>query len=76
MTRLIPTEVPFADAALGVVAEAVDRIEGHCYQHPDLPNAAAHRTHLDQPTRKSSAPPVTEIKFERFKAISPKRQRT
>ena len=76
MTRLIRTEVLFADAALGVAAEAADRTEGLYFQHLVLPNAVAHPTLLDPPTRKSNAPPVTEIRFARFKVISLKRQRT
>ena len=76
MIRPIRIGVPFADVALGVAAEAVDRTEGPCSQHLALPNAAAHPTHLDPLMKKSSAPPATEIRSGRFKATSPKQRRT
>ena len=76
MTRLIRTEVPSVDAALGVAAEAVDRIEGPFFPHLALRSAVAHPMHLDLPTKKLSELPATEIRFERFKTISLKPQRT
>ena len=76
MTRLIRTEVLFADAALGVAAEAADRTEGLYFQHLVLPNAVAHPTLLEQPKKKSSAQLATETKSGHFKPTFPRPQRT
>ena len=77
MTCLTRTEEPIADdAALGVAAEAADRIEDPYYPHQALLNEAALPTRLDLPKKKLSAPRVTETKLGRCKATSPKQPKT
>ena len=77
MTSPILTEAASVDGeALGAAIEAADHTVGPYYQHLALPSAAALPTHLDPPKKKPNAPPATETKSGRSKAISPKLQRT